>query len=295
MKTNPPPLHLLMTLEAVVRLRSFKEAAAELHITPSAVSHRIRSLETRIGQALFDRSAQQVVASPAAERLATAVTEATKKIVQIWEDIQTEGGERFIRMSCLPAFGARYVLPYLNEFLGRHPNFKLNLSSASQLSELENGTLDAVIYYGKNPGSRFFFEFLKPSIMVPVVARSLYGRVFRHGELVGPFLDFGDPSYSWSDVSSSLDYKITPTAETIKCESVMAACEAVEAGVGIGLLPEWVAKQAIERGTVVALAERPIETNRSYWFVTRRGEETYPYNQDFNHWLQMKIKKLDHK
>lgn len=294
MKLQTPPLHLLLTVEAAVRLRSFKAAASELHITPSAVSHRIRILEQKVGRPLFARTGQQIVPSQDAVRLAARVGEATQGIAQVWEEVQSQAAQRSIRISCMPAFATRYVLADFQTFLSRYPNVKLDLtSSRNQLMELERGGFDIAVHYGTAPTVGFLAELLKSSSMLPIVAKAARARVVRGQQLLGPLLDFSNDTYSWDSFVSAIGYELVPATETIRCESVMSACAAAEAGVGVALLPDWVAQEAIARGSVEALTPHPIQTTHSYWLVTRRGEEDLVHHVMFKNWLKSQITRID--
>ena len=92
-----PPIHTLAAFESAARLGGFSQAAAELCITPSAVSHRIRQLEALLGEQLFERSPTGVRLSPAGQRTLQGVREAFDKLSGLFH-VETPG----MRLSATP-------------------------------------------------------------------------------------------------------------------------------------------------------------------------------------------------
>jgi LysR family glycine cleavage system transcriptional activator len=111
---RPPPLESLRVLEASVRTASFTRAAAELGVTPSAVSLRIRDLEAQLGVTLFHRAGPRVVASPAARALAAKLAKALGLMRAAVDDCLAQGGT--LRLSAPPTFASRWLVPRLAEY-----------------------------------------------------------------------------------------------------------------------------------------------------------------------------------
>lgn len=107
----------LATLAKVAETKSFSKAASDLHITQSAVSQRIKFLEERYGQQLFDRSGQTLELTPFGE----VVLNKAKKILEIEQELQRElarfEGEKEISFCCTPTFGTAFLPAALNSFM----------------------------------------------------------------------------------------------------------------------------------------------------------------------------------
>ncbi len=143
-----PPMHALAAFESAARLGGFAAAASELCVTPSAVSHRIRQLEARLGLQLFERSATGVRLSSAGRRYLASVREAFEKLAQGGGAMAAER-ER-LRVSVPPTFARQMLMARLPEYLRRHPEVAITVNvappmggSAGEAADLEVRWADA--------------------------------------------------------------------------------------------------------------------------------------------------------
>lgn len=288
MKDNSPPFYLLFTLEAVVRLRSFKSAAVELHLTPSAVSHRVSSLEKMAGQNFFIRDGGQTLPTESAVRLANSVSNTVADLQRIWSVVKNESDEKIFRISSFPAFATHFLFPTFHEFVEVHHNVALELGNRNPLERLQKGLIDVAICYGEGPFPGFYSYLLRRSSVVPIISPALFSQLEK-GEEGVPFLDFSDDNFSWRHVLSDLGLDQAVFASSIRCDSVGAAFSAAMAGLGLALVPDWLAKQGVASGSVVALGASPLVRKYNYWLISRLGEENRTLNAEFAKWLRKKI------
>ncbi|MEO3415578.1 LysR substrate-binding domain-containing protein [Roseovarius sp. CAU 1744] len=144
---NLPSLAALRALEAAVRLGSFKDAAGELSVSPTAVSHHIKTLEHKLGVTLFVRGTRRVTATTAGTHLAEAVNRGLSGIVAAVDD-QLEG-EKILTVSTTPAFGALWLVPRLRRFQNRFPRYRVQLETDTALVDLtRDRRVDIAIRYG---------------------------------------------------------------------------------------------------------------------------------------------------
>ena len=143
-----PALTALRAFEAAARLRSFKQAAQELSVTPTAVSHRIRALEDELGRALFVRRVRAVELTPEGELLHAAVGSGLQTIALAIDRIRRP--ERpSVTLSTTPAFAAKWLVPRLGAFQARHPGIDLHVHASTTPVDLDAGTVDLAIRYGR--------------------------------------------------------------------------------------------------------------------------------------------------
>lgn len=142
-----PSLAALRALEAAVRLGSFRDAAGELSVSPTAVSHHIKALEQNLGVALFVRGTRRVTATAAGTRLAEAVNRGLSEISAAVED-HVEG-EKILTVSTTPAFGALWLVPRLRRFQNRFPRYRVQLETDTAPVDLtRDRRVDIAIRYG---------------------------------------------------------------------------------------------------------------------------------------------------
>ena len=141
-----PPLNALRVFEAAARHLSFKEAAAELHITQAAVSHQVKSLEEYLGVQLFRRSARGVQLTDAARACLPKLREGFDALAAAVETIRERGEEAELEITAPPVFTARWLMPRLAEFSKREPKIELHVFASSKM--VDAGALDSSTLVG---------------------------------------------------------------------------------------------------------------------------------------------------
>lgn len=125
-----PPLNSLRAFEAAARTLSFKRAAAELAVTPTAISHQIKHLESALGQPLFRRTARAIALTPAGAAMLPAVSEAFECLRKAVEAVQLTAESGVVAVCAPPSFAARWLVPRLGNLARAHPEIEIQLSSS---------------------------------------------------------------------------------------------------------------------------------------------------------------------
>ncbi|MBX9797766.1 LysR substrate-binding domain-containing protein [Sphingomonas sp.] len=141
-----PSLQSLRALEAAVRLESYSAAARELGLTHSAISHRVRELEARLGVRLFERQGQRMIPSARARALAEPVAQALALLAETFPAAQP--ARQPLRVSVLPSFAHRWLVPRLPAFRAAHPGIDLQLDARLELAAPGQRGIDAGLRYG---------------------------------------------------------------------------------------------------------------------------------------------------
>lgn len=142
-----PSLAAMRVFEAAARLGSFKEAAGELAMTPTAVSHRIRNLEEELGQPLFRRSHRKVELTSAGVELFEAARGAVALLDAAFERL--DAGARIVCVSATPAFAALWLAPRLSALAAALPGVTLRLEASHAPADLERvRDIDLAVRYG---------------------------------------------------------------------------------------------------------------------------------------------------
>jgi LysR family glycine cleavage system transcriptional activator len=141
-----PPLNALRVFEAAARHLSFKEAAAELHITQAAVSHQIKSLEEVLGIELFRRKGRGVQLTEAARASLPKLRDGFDALAAAVETIHERSAETELVITAPPVFTARWLMPRLAEFSRRAPDVEVRLIGSSRM--VDAGALDSASLLG---------------------------------------------------------------------------------------------------------------------------------------------------
>ncbi len=116
-----PPLNALRSFESAARLGSFNQAAEELFVTPSAVSHQVKSLEEFLGLKLFRREKRQVYITIAGEKYLVAVQHALDELDSATRRLMSAPNTSAVTFEAPPAFLNRWLMPRIKDFQTRHP------------------------------------------------------------------------------------------------------------------------------------------------------------------------------
>src|SRR6478752_5231108 len=124
------PVTALRTFEAAARLRSFKLAAAELSVTPTAVSHQIKALERHVGCALFERVPRGVRLTDKGARLFAGVHGALLDVAQTLDALRPAPESGALTVSTTHSFAALWLVPRLGRFHEVYPQYQLRLDTS---------------------------------------------------------------------------------------------------------------------------------------------------------------------
>ena len=150
MTARLPPLNALKAFEATARHLSVKKAAAELNVTPAAVSHQIKALEDYLGVRLFHRRNRALELTEAARAFLPKLREGFDNLAQAVERLRAHKGGGMLTVSAPPSFAARWLMPRLHRFIEAHPEIDVRISARVRQPAVhgrgtaaERATLDA--------------------------------------------------------------------------------------------------------------------------------------------------------
>lgn len=250
-----PPLAALRAFEAAARHLSFRLAAEELSVTPTAVSHQIRQLESLLGIALFERQARSVVLTPEGRLLFPALREGFDLMTAALAPLMGPKRRRILTVSATPAFVARLLVPRLAEFQAAHPELDLRLHASTQPVDFATQQIDAAIRYGQGPYRGLRHEPLLRTGFAPMCSPALKLRkpadLARH-----PLLHFQwQPTFreppDWTAWRRAAGLRNLDVGRGITFTDETHAIDAAIAGQGVGLLNTALVADALARGTLV--------------------------------------------
>ncbi|MBA3324714.1 MAG: LysR family transcriptional regulator [Rhodobacteraceae bacterium] len=144
-----PPLGGLRAFEAAARHLSFKMAAVELGVTPTAISHQIKQLEVYCGQPLFRRRPRPLALTAAGEQLFPVLRDGFESFVEALSTIRESRAAERLRITATNAFAARWLVPRLPHWRATHPRVKLDIIGTDAVLDL--GEADVAIRYARRP------------------------------------------------------------------------------------------------------------------------------------------------
>lgn len=232
-----PPVTNLQAFEAVARRRSFALAAAELHLTASAVSHQVARLESHLGVRLFERSAHGVRISVAGEHYLSRVGGALSAIASATEDLR-QGVSNSLYVHAGPSFASLWLMSRLQGFAQAYPDIALNLSAAHTHSDFELGQADIDIRYGVPNWPNLVVEPLFEESLVPLASPAFIRehRLKRPEHLLGVKLIQSNVSIiQWPDWFARFTNLRAPDRFPVRFDRAQMALDAATQGLGVAL------------------------------------------------------------
>lgn len=145
------PLKAIQAFEAAARHGAFASAAAELYVTPSAVSHQVKQLESHVGTQLFHRVHRAVMLTDAGKKYAAALTSAFQQMERATRDVARTEKSDILTIHCAPSIAAQWLMPRLARFSAAHPDMDVRINASTDAADLSRGMADIDIRYGQRP------------------------------------------------------------------------------------------------------------------------------------------------
>ncbi len=149
MSANLPPLRALAAFEAAARTGSFTGAAQDLHVTPSAVSHQIRTLEGILGVALFERSHAKAELTEAGHIYLRQITSALTCIGEATTAIKKQNDKAMLKIHSAPSFATKWLMPRLSAFLRTQEGVVARVNATTAPPDFTQSNTDVSICYGR--------------------------------------------------------------------------------------------------------------------------------------------------
>jgi LysR family glycine cleavage system transcriptional activator len=289
------PLNTITAFRAVAELENLRAAADVLHLTHSAVSQQIRGLEEQLGFELFERRGRRVVLNPAGQALLRSVQGA---LAMLDDGVQAaaaaaKGEAQRLRVTTLPSFAQRWLLPRIGRWRERYPSVPLEIETSFRLVDLQREGFHAAIRQGEGPWPGLESErlFAEPPIVVvgsPTAARRLAGA---QPEALAREPLLGD-SEMWRHWFAAAGYKgHVRTVADFNDAGLML--QAAEQNLGLALSREILAADALRDGRLVRLS--PISIThaeaRPYHLCFPPNLRGWPPLAAFRDWLRDELER----
>ena len=286
-----PPLTTLPVLEAAARLQSFSAAAAELNVTHGAISHQIRSLEESVGVALFARQGRRVVLTTEGAVFAEAIRAALGKVTEAVEALSPSERERKLKISVLPSFASRWLMPRLGKFLEANPQYEISVEAIQTRSNFTTDGVDVAIRFGVGPWPGLHSERLAGDSYFPVCSPK-----FRRGklptkpsQLAGLPLFRNDPGL-WEKWFAAAGLQMAPPSTGIDYNDAAIFIQQAIAGEGIALTRRSLIGGDFANGKLVRLFDIEIKSQNDYHLVCLAQNANSRKVRAFRDWM---VKEID--
>ncbi|MFW8567153.1 LysR substrate-binding domain-containing protein [Orrella sp. 11846] len=291
MRKGIPNLGALQAFEATARLGSFSRAADELSLTHSAVHRQVSSLEQRLGVALFVRVRRRITLTEQGEQYATRIRQHLEQISKDTFSLMSEAelGSR-LHLAVLPTLAAHWLIPRLPDFQRHHSSVSVSLSLRTLPFQFGDHPFDAAIYHSRAfwPGTVGVCLFDEEALL-PVCAPFLKPAEQMPAKLT--HLHLNSRQSAWRDWYAQAGLEYQPQVEAgPRYEVFTMVLAGAKAGLGVGLVPRFLAQDALDRGELVLTSDVTLPVPESYYFGYPAHSEPSDSLRAFEAWLIETVK-----
>ncbi|MDI1269334.1 MAG: LysR substrate-binding domain-containing protein [Polaromonas sp.] len=286
-----PPIQCLLTFETLARLRSVTQAAEELNVTPSAVSHRVKQLEQIIGTKLFGRADFSLT------------TEGSEYLAHVREGLATlqkfpgtagqsgSPGKRKLRLAVTPTFARSILIPRLRQFTDAYPEIDLTLQVSIPLLDVVAEDADLIVRFGTGRYADLEHVCLMKDEVTPLASPAY---VREHGpfdaaeDLDGEAL-LRSPLEPWRTWFAAHGLDWAEPVDGSQFNDIGLMCDAAAAGMGVALVRLKLGAPWLEHGSLVRLYERNVPSPHAHYLCWRTGMMDRWECAAFADWLKKSV------
>jgi LysR family glycine cleavage system transcriptional activator len=283
-----PPLNAIKAFEAAARLGSFTHAAAELNVTHGAISRQVRLLEDWLGTRLFLRTSRNAVPTQVGTELLAEAGPALDRLAAVSQRLRKPmPAARLLRVSALPTFAMRWLIPRLPEFQRDHPGLELRIVTASTPADQFRMDVDAVISGPSRQSGWVGKPFLREA-RLPVLSPDLMEKcplqtpsdLERHTLLHAATLREAWPRW----LAATRVPELKPAREQV-FEHFYFAIQAALEGLGVVMGPVALISEELRARRLLTPISEPVLKTRGYFFYAPELSNNTPAIAALRNWL----------
>jgi LysR family transcriptional regulator, glycine cleavage system transcriptional activator len=283
-----PSLKFLKTFQVAAKLQSFKAAAEELFVTPSAVSHQMKTLEDHLGVALFERGARTVTLTDAGTHYLEHVNDLFAKFESVTDQLRVRYGRSIIRVNVPPFFATELLLPRLASFSQPQEESDIRIETTFSAPKTHPAEADLSIVVGTGPWDGFIAHELFAQSFVAACSPDflLESPIVTYAHLNGKtLLQHEERRNAWERWAIGLGIDPVKPSRLIRLDNMSAVVLAAEQGVGVGLVASRLCADRFAAGSLVRLFEAELTTSDHYVLLHRPGDHAREDLRELTRWI----------
>ena len=301
MPRSLPPLNALRAFEVAARLASFTRAARELHVTPAAVSHQIRGLETYLGVTLFKRTTRRVELTEHGQRAADQLREGFELLAHGVDQLRGRHRRTSITVSVTTAFATRWLLPRLGRFIAGCPGVDVKVRDGAQSTDFDADEIDVAIRIGRGAFAGATAMPLLEERVVPVASPAFIREhgVRRAADLARVSLLHDDSmrrvgrSVGWPMWLRAARVRSVDASRGMHFDDGHLALQAAAAGLGVALGRLTYALEDLDAQRLKVPFGPSLEPDLKYYLLVPETRAEEPTIRQFRKWLVAEAARFD--
>jgi LysR family transcriptional regulator, glycine cleavage system transcriptional activator len=291
MTARLPSLNGLRAFEAAARHLSFTQAATELNVTQTAISHQIKRLEEELGIALFIRKNRSLALTPQARDYLPGVRAAFNDLRLATDRLLRKDDDKVLTISTLASLAAKWLLPRLSTFQEAHPGIDVRITTSTALVDFKSGDVDAAIRYGRGhwPGVRA--QWLMADELFPVCSPEL----LKSDKPLKCPQDLAEHTLLHTSGGYDDDWRLWLTAAGLPAgisrqpgltfDLIFMTVQAAIDGFGVALGRTSYVEGDIAKGRLVVPFKIALPSDAGFYLVSREATADPPKLRAFRQWL----------
>jgi LysR family glycine cleavage system transcriptional activator len=287
-------VNALRAFEAAGRHLSVSRAAAELHVTPAAVSHQVKALESWLGVQLFRRLNRRVLLTEAGQTCLRGLRDGFDLLAATVEKVRIQSSSGLFTVSVAPSFAGKWLVTRLDRFRRAHPEIDVRIDASNALTDFERDNVDVAIRYGRGvyPGLRSD-RLLRESVFPVCSPKLMRGRhalrtprdLARHTLLHIDMPIMGETEPTWEMWLLAADTRGVDWTRGPRFGVSSMAIETAIAGQGVALGSDVLCAADLARGRLVKPFDVRLALDFGYWVVSPGQTANRPKVAAFRDWL----------
>lgn len=289
-----PPLNALKYFEAAARRGSFQAAAEELFVTPSAISHQLKSLEEFLDLELFIRQTRKITLTQAGEEYYRSIHKALMEIDRSTQRLISTHQSGELHLSMAPAFLTRWLLPRISGFYQTHPDVHLELSSTAGFVDFDSSETDMAVYFGNGNWADVESHFLRDYQHRPVLSPVLLDKnpINKPEDILNhTLLHVSKRKDDWERWCTKAEVSYQETRQGMDLSSGALTAIAAINGLGVALADVGFVSEELSSGKLIAPFDISVANSKSFYLVYQKDRAMTYAMKAFKAWLMDEMAK----
>ncbi|MDX7829169.1 LysR family transcriptional regulator [Aeromonas caviae] len=278
-----PPLNVLRGFEAAARLGSFHQAAQELHLTQSAISQQIRSLEELLGQPLFHRQGRSVALTDAGQDLLETTQQVLLQLAVGIQRLEQYRKPNQLVLNTSTAIARLWLLPRLADLHRQHPGIDLWLFTSDDTPNMAEQTIDISLRWGLAPQAECRHQPLLADRLLPVASPAVLSQPVQERTTL-----HGEREMDWHHWTLKGGDDLHLQTQGLNFSDPGLLQDAASAGLGVALASELLSRDARRQGWLQPLSSHRV-AGPNWNMLTHQESEASPQCRAVSQWLQQQF------
>lgn len=282
------PIRGLRSFCVASKCLSFKHAASQLFLTPSAVSHQIKQLEEQLGITLFKRGTRSIELTSAGQQFYQSIEPIIHQLESTIANFTDNQQNKTITISLPEFFASELFIPQLSEWSKNNPEINLQLDTVKAGSNPSTLADLSIVLSNSQPNAGMSHE-LFPIRYVPACNKKLYEQ-FKSSEFSvlnnTPLILHSSRPWSWHQWANNVGVENFDPTQIIQFDSMFGVARAAQQGVGIALIPLPMSKAWFSEKLLFKLFDEELNTNDRYYLIQHEQKDDQTELTVFANWVK---------